>query len=79
MCPSEAEPSNGPARERGDAPLRGLRCLNTREAGRAAELTEALAALGATVLEHPLLAFEPPASWEPFDSRLKRLEPGDCR
>ena len=77
MCPSESEPSDAPARERGNAPLKGLLFLNTREAERAAELTEALAALGATVLEQPMLAFEPPASWEPFDSRLRRLEPGD--
>ncbi len=77
MCPSESEPTDSPARERKDAPLQGLRFLNPREAGQAAELTKALAALGATVLEQPMLAFEPPASWEPFDSRLRRLEPGD--
>ena len=46
--------------------LSGLRFLNTREASSAPELTTRLKALGADVLECPMLAFTPPASWEPF-------------
>ncbi|MFI5399923.1 MAG: uroporphyrinogen-III synthase [SAR324 cluster bacterium] len=32
---------------------------------------------GARVVECPLIAFEPPASWSAFDARAARLQPGD--
>lgn len=57
--------------------LDGLTILNTREAGAAQELTARLQAQGATVVERPMLAFAPPESWAPFDTRLKDLQPGD--
>lgn len=58
-------------------PLNGLKILNTREAGAAAELTSRLEALGAKVLERPMLAFAPPESWEQFDRRLGELRQED--
>jgi len=58
-------------------PLQGLTFLNLRAAEDAPALTQALEALGATVVERPVIAFVPPLSWEPFDTRLARLAPGD--
>lgn len=69
------EPS--PAIDGGARPLRGLTVLNPREAGSAGGLTARLEALGARVIERPLLAFAPPLSWEPFDRRLAALAPRD--
>jgi len=60
-----------------DPPLRGLRVLNTRAATGAAALSEPLRALGATVVELPLLAFAPPADWGPVERRWQALAPGD--
>jgi uroporphyrinogen-III synthase len=80
MAPSgSGSGQNIPAAAAGAAegPLNGLRILNTREAGAAAELTSRLEALGAKVLECPMLAFAPPESWEPFDTRLGELRPED--
>lgn len=57
--------------------LSGLTFLNTREAVAARELTERLQALGADVLECPMLAFVPPESWTPFDSRVAELRAED--
>ena len=57
--------------------LRGLTFFNPREAGDAAPLTQALMAYGAKVIERPMIAFVPPASWEAFDKRLARLSPQD--
>lgn len=60
-----------------DQPLRGLRVLNTRSADSAAVLSAPLRALGATVVELPLLAFAPPADWGPVERRWQALAPGD--
>lgn len=67
--PGAAEPAPGG--------LNGLTFLNTREAGAARELTERLQALGAEVIECPMLAFAPPESWAPFDSTVAELRPED--
>jgi uroporphyrinogen-III synthase len=58
-------------------PLDGLVFLNLRAAEDAAALTRALEALGATVVERPVIAFVPPLTWAAFDARLARLAPGD--
>jgi uroporphyrinogen-III synthase len=68
-------PPGAPADAR--AALRGLTFLNPREASDAAPLTEALSAHGATVIERPMIAFVPPASWEEFDRRLAALSAQD--
>jgi uroporphyrinogen-III synthase len=57
--------------------LSGLTFLNTREADAARELTERLQALGAEVMECPMLAFAPPESWAPFDSSVAGLRAED--
>jgi len=58
-------------------PLAGLAVLNLRAAEDAPALTQALAALGARVIEWPVIAFAAPQSWAPFDERFARLEAGD--
>ncbi|MCZ6841608.1 MAG: uroporphyrinogen-III synthase [SAR324 cluster bacterium] len=77
MAPNGSDSGDGPAPADEQAPLAGLTFLNTREASAAAELTQRLTRLGARVLEAPMLAFAPPPSWQPFDSRLAALESGD--
>ncbi len=68
-----------PPRPSADAqsPLRGLTFFNPREASDAAALTQALSAHGAAVIERPMIAFVPPASWEPFNRRLAALSAQD--
>ncbi|MEE8396109.1 MAG: uroporphyrinogen-III synthase [bacterium] len=70
-------PASGGAGAAGRPPLHGLTFLNTREASAAPELTRRLAALGAEVLERPMLRFVPPLSWQAFDSRFAGLAAGD--
>lgn len=47
--------------------------LVTRARHQAGRLAEALRALGATVLEVPAIAIEPPDSWAPLDGALRSL------
>jgi uroporphyrinogen-III synthase len=54
-------------------PLRGRRILVTRRSEQTGSLREALSALGATVVEVPLIAHEPPADARPLDEALGRL------
>ena len=56
-------------------PLAGRTVLVTRAEGEGGGLTRALEALGATVVEAPLIAFEPPPDWSPVDRAVQR--PGD--
>jgi len=48
-------------------PLSGLTVLNLRAAEEAPALTRRLTALGARVVEHPVICFAPPTSWQAFD------------
>ena len=57
-------------------PLRGQTVLNLRAAEDAAALSDPLRELGATVIEHPILRFAPPSSWEPFDTKARHLAEG---
>lgn len=57
-------------------PLSGQYLLNTRDAESGRDLTLRLEALGAKVLEQPLLAFAPPQSWAPFDQAATFLKAG---
>jgi len=54
-------------------PLKGRRILVTRRSEQTGSLREALSALGATVVEVPLIAHEPPADPRPLDEALGRL------
>lgn len=58
-------------------PLQGRRILVTRRREQARSLVEALSAEGATVLEVPLIAREPPDDPAPLDAALGRLESYD--
>jgi uroporphyrinogen III methyltransferase/synthase len=55
-------------------PLFGKRIVITRAREQADELREALAALGANVIEIPTIEIRPPDSWEPLDAAIRRLE-----
>jgi uroporphyrinogen III methyltransferase/synthase len=55
-------------------PLFGKRIVITRSRERASVLREALAELGAQVVEIPTIEIRPPASWEPLDQAIQRLE-----
>jgi uroporphyrinogen III methyltransferase / synthase len=55
-------------------PLFGKRIAITRARDQAGVLREELAALGADVIEIPTIEIRPPASWEPLDSAIRRLE-----
>jgi uroporphyrinogen III methyltransferase / synthase len=55
-------------------PLEGRRILVTRRRAQAGALADGLAALGATVIEVPLIAQEPPDDAAPFDAALGRLD-----
>jgi uroporphyrinogen III methyltransferase/synthase len=55
------------------APLSGRTIVVTRAAEQARSFVELLEAEGATVLEAPTIAIEPPTSWEPLDQALDDL------
>ncbi|MGB6192714.1 MAG: uroporphyrinogen-III synthase [Terracidiphilus sp.] len=55
-------------------PLAGRRILVTRAAHQAGRLSEGLRALGAEAAEVPVLEIRPPASYEPLDAALRRLD-----
>jgi uroporphyrinogen-III synthase len=54
-------------------PLAGRRILVTRAAHQAGKLSDGLRTLGAEPLEVPVLAIQPPPSYEPLDSSLRSL------
>jgi uroporphyrinogen-III synthase/uroporphyrinogen III methyltransferase/synthase len=54
-------------------PLAGHRVLVTRAAHQAGKLSDWLRALGAAPVEVPVLEIQPPESYAPFDSALRRL------
>lgn len=58
-------------------PLSGKRILVTRAIRQAGKLSAALRALGAEPVEVPLLEIHPPASFEPLDAALRRLDTYD--
>jgi uroporphyrinogen III methyltransferase/synthase len=55
-------------------PLFGKRIAVTRARDQAGILREALEALGAEVIEIPTIEIRDPASWEPLDDAIRRLE-----
>ena len=55
-------------------PLFGRRILTTRTRAQASALTEGLAALGADVVEYPLIAIVPPADYGSLDRALAALQ-----
>lgn len=55
-------------------PLFGKRIVITRTREQAGALREALADLGAQTVEIPTIEIRPPASWEPLDQAIRRLE-----
>jgi uroporphyrinogen-III synthase len=54
-------------------PLAGRRVLVTRASHQAGKLSDGLRALGAEPVEVPVLEIQPPASFEPLDTALRRL------
>ncbi|GIK53356.1 MAG: hypothetical protein BroJett014_23290 [Planctomycetota bacterium] len=54
-------------------PLNGLRIAITRERGRAQEMADALAALGAHPVICPMITFLPPQDWTQADEALAKL------
>ena len=58
-------------------PLFGKRIAITRTREQAGVLREQLTALGAEVIEIPTIEIRDPASWEPLDSAIRRLEEFD--
>src|SRR5271157_5679112 len=58
-------------------PLFGRRIAITRRREQAGALREELTALGAEVIEVPTIEIRDPASWEPLDSAIRRLEEFD--
>jgi len=58
-------------------PLFGKRIAITRRREQAGVLREELTALGAEVIEVPTIEIRDPASWEPLDSAIGRLEEFD--
>jgi uroporphyrinogen III methyltransferase / synthase len=58
-------------------PLFGKRIAITRTREQARALYEPLAEWGAQVIEIPTIEIRPPASWEPLDSAIRRLEEFD--
>jgi uroporphyrinogen III methyltransferase/synthase len=61
----------------GRQPLFGRRIAITRTREQAGALREPLTALGAEVIEIPTIEIRDPASWEPLDSAIRRLEEFD--
>jgi len=55
-------------------PLFGKRIVITRARAQAGVLREALAELGAEVIEIPTIEIREPVSWEPLDGSIRRLE-----
>ena len=55
-------------------PLFGKRLVITRTREQASVLGEALAELGAQVIEIPTIEIREPASWQPLDQAIRRLE-----
>lgn len=55
-------------------PLDGRTIAVTRASAQAQKFVTLLAAAGATVLETPTIAIEPPASWAPLDAALDAAE-----
>lgn len=60
-----------------EQPLAGRRILVTRGASQAPKLSDGLRALGAIPVEVPVLEIRPPASYDPLDVALRRLETYD--
>jgi uroporphyrinogen III methyltransferase/synthase len=60
-----------------DLPLFGRRVAITRTREQAGTLKEQLTARGAKVIEIPTIEIRDPASWEPLDSAIRRLEEFD--
>lgn len=58
----------------GRRPLEGRTIVVTRAAAQARRFVELLQADGARVIEAPVIAIEPPASWAPLDAALDALE-----
>ncbi len=54
-------------------PLQGRRIVVTRRREQAGPLRDALKSKGATVLELPTIAIQPPRSWRRLDEAVKRL------
>jgi len=63
-----AERSVLPAR-----PLAGRRVLVTRAAAQASAFARLLREAGATVIEAPTIAIEPPVTWQPLDDAIARI------
>ncbi|MBI1736093.1 MAG: uroporphyrinogen-III synthase [Candidatus Rokubacteria bacterium] len=58
---------------RAPRPLAGRTVVVTRAAAQAPRFVALLEAAGASVVEAPTIAIEPPASWAPLDAALDRL------
>lgn len=57
-----------------DKPFAGVKILVTRAAHQAKDFSEKLSALGASVIEMPLVEFTPPDSWQALDQAIADLE-----
>lgn len=64
-------------RRRQRRPLAGRRIVITRRPEQAGELRRRLRAKGATVVEFPTIALEPPRSWQRLDTAIDRLKEYD--
>src|SRR5262245_24654958 len=58
-------------------PLRGKRILVTRRKAQSKAITTQLESLGATVVHCPTIEVVPPASWEPLDAAIERINEYD--
>jgi len=58
----------------GEKPLAGKRILVTRAREQAAALVERIEALGGEAYVFPVIAFGPPASWDPVDEAIAALD-----
>ena len=58
-------------------PLTGRRILVTRAAHQAGTLSDGLSALGGEPVEVPVIEIQPPASYDPLDDALRKLESYD--
>ncbi|MDQ3983309.1 MAG: uroporphyrinogen-III synthase [Actinomycetota bacterium] len=57
-------------------PLFGLRVVVTRAGGQSGKLTAQLEALGAAVVEMPVISIRDPASWHELDQSIRLLDEG---